>query len=124
LERSAKGIQAQIDSLSLPGENPTPEIVREIERLTHDQQVELAYIHPSDPEILDTSTKYAATFEVRASLDRLVGLLYAVEKSPHSLWVEGVEIGSDRGEASVLRTSITVAVYTSRAASKAGHAKS
>jgi len=123
LQEKAKDIQAQIASLSRPNANPTPDVVREIERLTKEQGLELTNIHPAEPEYLENSTKYGTSFDAQASFEQVIRLLYELEKSPHYLWVEGVDITGERGGGSVVLHAI-VAVYACRSASRSSDAKS
>ena len=58
----------------------------------------------------DAFTKYSTTFEVQASFEGLVRLLYELERPPYGLWVEGAVVTADR-DAGFLRTTVTVSVY-------------
>ncbi len=122
LRKNVKDLQTQITLLSRPEVNPTPEVVREIERLAAEQGLQLISIHPAEPEYLDNSTKYSTTFEARASFDEIIKSLHELEKSPHFLWVEGVEISGDRG-AQALSMDAVVSVYSCHAPSRSSHAK-
>jgi hypothetical protein len=51
-------------------------------------------------------------------------MLYELEQPPHPLWVEGVEISSDRTASNEARAKVSVAVYTLRSASEREHGKS
>jgi hypothetical protein len=69
-----------------------------------------------------TPTKHATTFEVQSSFGELVHLLYELERPPYLFWVEGAVITADR-DASFLRTTVTVSVYSCQPASKADNEK-
>ncbi len=122
LKQNVQELQTQIALLSRPDVNPTPEVVRQIWQLAAEQGLQLVSIHPSEPEYLDNSTKYATSFEARATFPEIVKTLHELEKSPHFLWVEGVEISGDRS-ADALSMNAVVAVYSCHAPSGSSHAK-
>jgi Tfp pilus assembly protein PilO len=118
MQQQVVELQKRIDSLSRSQANPTPDVVREIGRLTLQYGLRLSSIRPAEPQTGDTYTKYTTTFEVQSRLDNLVRLLYELEQPPYNLWVEGVEIGTEQGSSAGLRATVMVAVYTGKTASR------
>jgi Tfp pilus assembly protein PilO len=115
-------LQSKIAALSRVQPNPTPDVVREIERLTSSLGVQLSSVRPAEPEYADNCTKFPTTFEVQSTFSDLTHLLYELERPPYNLWVEGAELNADR-EANVLRAAVTVSVYSCKPDSKADDEK-
>lgn len=117
------GLGKQIEDLCRSQPNPSPQVVREIEQLASDLGVQLVTVRPSEPTTGEGYTKFATTFEVQASFANIVRLLYELETSPHSLWVDATEITSDQAGGADLRATVTVAVYVHTPADRESNAK-
>jgi len=113
-------LRSQIAALSRTQANPTPDVVREIERLTSDVGVQLTSVRPAEPEYADDCTRFPTTFEVQSSFSEITRLLYDLERPPYNLWVEGAELNADR-EAGLLRAAVTVSVYSCKPETKGDH---
>jgi len=105
-------LRSTATELSRPDADVGPDMIREIDRMAKDLGLTLINVRPAQPEAEGDCGKYAATFEVQSDYARLMRLLWELEQPPHPLWVEGVQISSERGGPGEMRTRISVAVYT------------
>ncbi len=101
-----------VSTLSRPADEVGPAMIREIDRLTGELGVQLLTLRPGDVEDLDVCRKHTAVFEVESDFPRIVRLLYRLERPPLRLWVEGVDLTSDRTPENKVRAKISVAAYT------------
>jgi len=89
-----------------------PTIIREIDEITRDSRLRLIGVRPGEPEELESCRKHTAVFEVEADFARIANLLYRLERPPYQLWVEGVDINSERTTGNQVRAKVSIAVYT------------
>jgi len=112
IEREIAASQAALSALAHPEGEIIPGIVREIESRATELGLTVSSIRPTQPVPTDACLRYPITIEVEADCDRIVKLLYELEKEGSRLWVEGVEVNAERGAAGALRTTVNIAVYT------------
>ena len=107
----APASQEALSALAHPEGEIIPAIVREIESRAADLGLTVSSIRPAEPVPTDGCLRYPIRIEVEANCDRVVKLLYELEKEGSRLWVEGVEVNAERGATSALRTTVNIAVY-------------
>lgn len=123
LTKEIQKLRDTAHALSRSGEQVGPLIIREVDRLTSDLGIRLLSVRPGEPQTLEQCRKHTAVFEVECDFAGIARMLYELELPPHPLWVEGVEISSDRTAANEARAKVSVAVYTLRSASERDHGK-
>ncbi len=112
VEAEAAQLGAVVNTLSRPSDEVGPAMIREIDQLTRELGVQLLTLRPGDVKDLDVCKKHTAVFEVESDFGRMTRLLYRLEEPPLRLWVEGVEISSDRTPENKVRAKVSVAAYT------------
>lgn len=111
IESEIAASQEALSALAHPEGEIIPAIVREIESRAADLGLTVSSIRPAEPVPTDGCLRYPIRIEVEANCDRVVKLLYELEKEGSRLWVEGVEVNAERGATSALRTTVNIAVY-------------
>ena len=124
LRGEIKELRDTAQALSRPGEQVGPLIIREVDQLTKDLGIRLLSVRPGESQTLEQCRKHTAVFEVECDFADIARMLYELEQPPHPLWVEGVEISSDRTADNEVRAKVSVAVYTLRSASERKDEKS
>ena len=124
LTKEIKELGDTARALSRSGKEVGPTLIKEVDQLTKDLGIRLLSVRPGEPQTLEQCRKHTAVFEVECDFAGVARMLYELEQPPHPLWVEGVEISSDRTAENEVRAKVSVAVYTLRSASEKKDEKS
>lgn len=112
VRREIGASQEALSALAHPEGEIMPGIVREIESRAAQLGLTLLSIRPTEPMPTDGCLRYPMTVEVESNCERIVKLLYELERTGSRVWVEGVEMSAERGSAGDLRATVNLAVYT------------
>ena len=118
LEQEIGELRGLNQVLSRSGKDVGPAVIKEVDQLTRDLDIRLVSLRPGEPQNLEQFRKHTAVFEVECDFAGVAEMLYELEQPEHPLWVEGVEISSDRTADNEVRAKVSVAVYTPQPASE------
>lgn len=104
-------LAGQTEELMFPEGDVRVSMVRQLESLAEETGLTITSVQPEEPQSVDGSVKYRATFKVEASFSELIRLMFELEQPTRRLWVEGIEISADRQAGAQVQATFYIAAY-------------
>jgi len=120
LTKEIANLRATAHALSRSDSEVGSAIIKQVDQLSKDLGVRLLSIRPGEPQVVESCRKHTVVFEVECDFSRIARMLYQLEQAPPQLWVEGVEISSERMAGEEVRAKLTVAAYTLTGSTESG----